>query len=175
MALAQNSHSGVPLAFKKNSSASMADPKPFLLVVHTPIVSRWQPRGGLNWELPSPWQAGPRAYSGRYAMLWSATAYWFFTVNLYMCIHMHTHKYIYNYTCIHIYIYIRVHTYIHIYTWLLRNEVKQILRSDEEKELVLRHREEQRKLHVKNISETFVKNSFYLLWIRVLQYKIISE
>ena len=43
-----------------------------------------------------------------------------------------------------------------------------ILRSDEEKELVRRHREEQRKLDVKNISETFVENAFYLLWIRVL-------
>ena len=35
--------------------------------------------------------------------------------------------------------------------------------SDQEKELVGRHREEQRKLDVKNISETFLKNAFYLL------------
>ena len=47
------------------------------------------------------------------------------------------------------------------------HEVKPILRSDEEKKLVWRHREDQWKLLVKNISETFVKNAFYLLWIRV--------
>ena len=57
------------------------------------------------------------------------------------------------------------------YRWIqdvVRLEVKLILRSDEEKELVWRHREDQRKLVVKNISETFVKNTYYLLWIRVL-------
>ena len=37
------------------------------------------------------------------------------------------------------------------------------LRSDEEKVLVLRRREEQRKLVVKNFSQTFVKNAFYFL------------
>ena len=36
------------------------------------------------------------------------------------------------------------------------------------KGLLWRHREEQRKLDVKNISENLVKNAFYLLWIRVL-------
>ena len=46
--------------------------------------------------------------------------------------------------------------------------MKPILLSDEEKELVWRHREAQRKLDVKNISETFVKNAFYLQWISVL-------
>ena len=51
---------------------------------------------------------------------------------------------------------------------LFSKEVKPILRLDEEKELVWCHREEQRKLNGKNIFETFVKNSFYLLWIRVL-------
>ena len=51
---------------------------------------------------------------------------------------------------------------------VLSCEVKPILLSDEEKELVWRHREEQRKLDVKKISETFVKNAFYLLWIRLL-------
>ena len=35
-------------------------------------------------------------------------------------------------------------------------EVNPILRSDEEKELVGRHREEQRKLVIKNFSQTFV-------------------
>ena len=47
-------------------------------------------------------------------------------------------------------------------------EVKPILRSDEEKELMLRGRVEQRKLIVKNFSQTFVKNAFYFLWIPVL-------
>ena len=47
-------------------------------------------------------------------------------------------------------------------------EVKPILQSDEEKELAWRHREEQRKLDVKNIFEAFVKNAFYLQCIRVL-------
>ena len=46
--------------------------------------------------------------------------------------------------------------------------VKPILRSDEEKGLVWRRREEQKKLVVKNFSQTFVKNKFYFLWIRVL-------
>ena len=47
-------------------------------------------------------------------------------------------------------------------------EVKPILRSDEEKEVVWCRREEQRKLVVKIFSQTFVKNAFYFLWIRVL-------
>ena len=47
-------------------------------------------------------------------------------------------------------------------------EVKSILRSDEEKELVWCRREEQRKLVDENFSQTFVKNGFYFLWIRVL-------
>ena len=46
--------------------------------------------------------------------------------------------------------------------------MKPIMLSDEEKELVWRHREEQMKLDVKNIFETYVKNAFYLLWIPVL-------
>ena len=50
---------------------------------------------------------------------------------------------------------------------VLSEEVKPILRSDG-KELVWRHREEKRKLDVKKISETFVKNTISLLWIRVL-------
>ena len=41
--------------------------------------------------------------------------------------------------------------------------LKSILRSDEEKELVQRRREEQRNLAVNNISQTFVKNAFYFL------------
>ena len=45
---------------------------------------------------------------------------------------------------------------------------KRILRSDEEKELVWCRREEQRKVVVKNFSQTFVKNALYFLWIRVL-------
>ena len=40
---------------------------------------------------------------------------------------------------------------------VLSYEVKPILRFDEEKELVWRHREEQRNLDVKNISETLGK------------------
>ena len=47
-------------------------------------------------------------------------------------------------------------------------EVKPILRSDEEKELAWRHREEQRKLDIKNISGTFFKNASHLLSILVL-------
>ena len=58
---------------------------------------------------------------------------------------------------------------------VLSKEVNPILRSDEEKELVRCHREEQRKLDVENISETIVKNVFYLLRNRVLKHKIISE
>ena len=50
---------------------------------------------------------------------------------------------------------------------VLNWEVKPILISDKEKELVC-HREEQRKLKVNDISETFVKNTFNLLQIRVL-------
>ena len=53
--------------------------------------------------------------------------------------------------------------------------MKQILRSDEEKELVWRRREVQRKLVVKNFSQTFFKNALYFLWIRVLKYKIMGE
>ena len=49
----------------------------------------------------------------------------------------------------------------------LSSEVKPILRSDEEKELVWCRREEQRKQVVKNFDETFVKNAFQLLCIRV--------
>ena len=41
--------------------------------------------------------------------------------------------------------------------------VKPILRYDEEKDLVSRCREEQRKLDVKNFYETFFKKAFYLL------------
>ena len=54
------------------------------------------------------------------------------------------------------------------YQDVISYEVKPILRSDEEKELVWRHPEDQKKLVVKNFSETFVKNALYLLWIRVL-------
>ena len=45
---------------------------------------------------------------------------------------------------------------------------KPLLRSAEERELMWRRREVQRKLVVKNFSQTFVKNAFYYLWIRVL-------
>ena len=51
---------------------------------------------------------------------------------------------------------------------VLSQEAKPILRSAEEKELVWRHQEDLRKLVVKNFSETFVKNAFHLLWIRML-------
>ena len=46
---------------------------------------------------------------------------------------------------------------------LIRGWNLPILRSDAEKELMLRRREEQRKLVVKKFSETFVKNAFYFL------------
>ena len=39
-------------------------------------------------------------------------------------------------------------------------EVRMIVRSDEEKELVWRHPEDHRMPVVKNISETFIKNIF---------------
>ena len=43
-------------------------------------------------------------------------------------------------------------------------EVKPILRSDEEKELVWRRREEEdESSYFKNFSESFIKNAFYLL------------
>ena len=51
---------------------------------------------------------------------------------------------------------------------VLSQDVKQILWSNEEEELVWRHREDQRKTIFKDFSETSVKNVFYLLWIRVL-------
>ena len=54
------------------------------------------------------------------------------------------------------------------YQDIIREELKPILGSDEEKPLVSRHRDDQRKLDVKNFSETFVKNILYLLWIYVL-------
>ena len=46
--------------------------------------------------------------------------------------------------------------------------VKPILRSDEEKELRVTSARGQRKLVVKNFSQTFVKNAFYFLRILVL-------
>ena len=46
--------------------------------------------------------------------------------------------------------------------------VKPILRSDEEKELPVTSARGQRKLVVKNFSQTFVKNAFYFLRILVL-------
>ena len=48
--------------------------------------------------------------------------------------------------------------------WIMRWNDSQ---SDEEKELVWRHRETQQMLIVNNFSQTFVKNAFYFLWIRV--------
>ena len=51
---------------------------------------------------------------------------------------------------------------------VLSYEVKRILRSDEETEMMWRHPEDQMKTVVKNFSETFVKNAFYLQSIRVL-------
>ena len=44
-------------------------------------------------------------------------------------------------------------------------EVKPILQSDEEKELVWCRRTEEAG---KNFSQTYVKNAFYFLWIRLL-------
>ena len=50
-----------------------------------------------------------------------------------------------------------------------------ILRSDEEKELVWHHPEDQRKVVVKNYSEIFVKIAFYLQLIPVFLWKIVCE
>ena len=54
-----------------------------------------------------------------------------------------------------------------MYIWMgsrcIDEEVKPILRSDEEKELRVTSARGQRKLVVKNFSQTFVKNDFYFL------------
>ena len=81
------------------------------MVVHTPKVSRWPQRGGLDLEFPSPWTpARDRqglALSGRYARQFGRRM----LIGYSQLTYTHAHTRIY--TCIHIYIYIRVHTPIH--------------------------------------------------------------
>ena len=88
-------------------------PKPFFMVVHTPIVSWWPPRGGLDSEFPSPrTPAHGRqclALCGRYA--WQFNPW--LLIGFSPLSYVHTHAHTRTYTCIHMYIYIRVHTYAH--------------------------------------------------------------
>ena len=85
------------------------------MVVHTPIVSRRPPRGGLDSEFPSPrTPAHDRqglAVSGRYARLFGPLLLIVYSQLTYTCAYTCTHMYIYMYT--HIDIHSHTHTYTH--------------------------------------------------------------
>ena len=107
------------------------------MVVYTPPVSRWPPRGGLDSEFPSPRTlARDRlglALSGRYArqfgpsrligysQLTYTCAYSCTHTGIYMHTHIHTYtciqKNIHTYTWIHIYIHMHAYTITHIDTY----------------------------------------------------------
>ena len=103
MASAQNPHSWVPLALKEKLISLNGYPKPYPIVVHTPIVSKWPPSGGVDskFSYPNRIPAHDRqgiALSGRplCQTVWSAAADWLSAANLYICMYLDTHTYTNN-------------------------------------------------------------------------------
>ena len=85
------------------------------MLVRTPKVGRWRPRGGLDSEFPL---LGHPPVTGSVSRLAAAMPGSLVRGCLFVIhsstIHVYTHAHTRTYICLHIYIYIRAYTYVHI-------------------------------------------------------------